>query len=178
MTPRYERLKRLRSYCIERDPQRLTQNPDPGITNDRARLQLPITDIHAPGLSAPQAAALVERRRELVQHYQRQLADARRRFADGGPADVRRYHLLGPNRGRERARGMVSPAESRHPHAGALSVPMQPWYRDRFGWQAGDFPRAEAYYDVCLSLPLFPTMADRDVTRVVTALRAAVARSD
>jgi dTDP-4-amino-4,6-dideoxygalactose transaminase len=33
-----------------------------------------------------------------------------------------------------------------------------------------DLPGASAWYDRCLSLPLYPTMADSDVERVVRAL--------
>jgi dTDP-4-amino-4,6-dideoxygalactose transaminase len=55
-----------------------------------------------------------------------------------------------------------------------IPVHLQPWYREHVGTREGDFPRAEAYYAGCLSLPLFPAMADRDVDRVADALRAAL----
>jgi UDP-4-amino-4,6-dideoxy-N-acetyl-beta-L-altrosamine transaminase len=50
-----------------------------------------------------------------------------------------------------------------------IPVHRQPYYRDRYG--ALDLPGAEAWYARCLSLPLFPGMADEDVGRVVEALR-------
>jgi dTDP-4-amino-4,6-dideoxygalactose transaminase len=53
-------------------------------------------------------------------------------------------------------------------------VHLQPWYQRQFGTHEGDFPLAEAYYAGCLSLPLFPAMADRDVDRVADALRQAL----
>ena len=40
----------------------------------------------------------------------------------------------------------------------------------RLGWKEGDCPRAEAVGRSILTLPLFPTMARSDVTRVVNAL--------
>ena len=40
----------------------------------------------------------------------------------------------------------------------------------KLGWKAGDFPIAEKICRNILTLPLFPTMADSDVTRVVEAL--------
>ena len=49
-----------------------------------------------------------------------------------------------------------------------LPVHLQPYYRDRYG--AIDLPGAEAYYRACLSLPLFPAMAESDPGRVVEAL--------
>lgn len=42
----------------------------------------------------------------------------------------------------------------------------------RLGWKEGDFPVAEAVCRSILTLPLFPTMARGDVTRVVAALVA------
>ena len=53
-----------------------------------------------------------------------------------------------------------------------IPVHRQPYYRDRYG--ALDLPGAEAWYARCLSLPLFPTMADGDVERVTAALAGAV----
>ncbi len=55
-----------------------------------------------------------------------------------------------------------------------IPVHLQPWYQKHVGTREGDFPRAEAFYAGCLSLPLFPAMADRDVDRVADALRAAL----
>ncbi len=40
----------------------------------------------------------------------------------------------------------------------------------RLGWKAGDFPHAEHFGRNTLTLPLFPTMADSDVARVVDTL--------
>ncbi len=53
-----------------------------------------------------------------------------------------------------------------------IPVHRQPYYAERYG--ALDLPGAEAWYDRCLSLPLYPGMADEDVGRVVEALRAAL----
>ena len=51
-----------------------------------------------------------------------------------------------------------------------IPVHRQPYYRARYGDLA--LPGAEAWYDRCLSLPLYPGMADEDVGRVVEALGA------
>ena len=51
-----------------------------------------------------------------------------------------------------------------------IPVHTQPYYRERYG--PLDLPGAQAWYDRCLSLPLYPGMADEDVGRVVEALRA------
>src|SRR5258708_1313591 len=51
-----------------------------------------------------------------------------------------------------------------------IPVHRQPYYRARYGEL--DLPGAEAWYERCLSLPLYPGMADGDVGRVVEALKA------
>ncbi len=53
-----------------------------------------------------------------------------------------------------------------------IPVHRQPYYRDLYGDLT--LPGAEAWYARCLSLPLYPGMADGDVAMVVEALRRAV----
>ena len=53
-----------------------------------------------------------------------------------------------------------------------IPVHRQPYYRERYGELS--LPGAEAWYDRCLSLPLYPGMADEDVGRVAEALRDAL----
>ena len=55
-----------------------------------------------------------------------------------------------------------------------IPVHLHPYYQERFGTRPGDLPATEAEYERILSLPLFPTMEDRDVDRVVEALDQAV----
>ncbi|WP_374659225.1 UDP-4-amino-4,6-dideoxy-N-acetyl-beta-L-altrosamine transaminase [Phenylobacterium sp.] len=50
-----------------------------------------------------------------------------------------------------------------------IPVHTQPYYRERYG--EFDLPGASAWYDRCLSLPLYPGMEEGDVDRVVEALR-------
>ncbi len=54
-----------------------------------------------------------------------------------------------------------------------IPIHTQPFYQAR-GFQAGQFPAAEAYYARALSLPLFPTLTDEQQDHVVTALGEAL----
>jgi dTDP-4-amino-4,6-dideoxygalactose transaminase len=47
---------------------------------------------------------------------------------------------------------------------------LYPYYRDRFGFHAGQFPNAELVSDRIVSLPLFPGMSNDDQDRVVDAM--------
>jgi UDP-4-amino-4,6-dideoxy-N-acetyl-beta-L-altrosamine transaminase len=49
-----------------------------------------------------------------------------------------------------------------------IPVNRQPYYVNRYG--PLDLPGANAWYEACLSLPLYPGMADEDVDRVAAAL--------
>ena len=55
-----------------------------------------------------------------------------------------------------------------------IPVHLQPYYQRRYG--APTLPGAMAYFERCLSLPLFPAMADGDVDRVARALARALGR--
>lgn len=52
-----------------------------------------------------------------------------------------------------------------------IPVPMQPHYRERFGFKPGDFPAVEKYYQEAISLPLFPQLRDEDQNFVIATLK-------
>jgi UDP-4-amino-4,6-dideoxy-N-acetyl-beta-L-altrosamine transaminase len=56
-----------------------------------------------------------------------------------------------------------------------IPVHLQPYYQKLYG--ARHLSGAEKYYSSCLSLPLFPSMADSDVDRVSTELKRLVENS-
>lgn len=47
-----------------------------------------------------------------------------------------------------------------------IPVHLMPYYRE-IGWKAGDFPVAEAYYQKCLSLPMYPSLSDKEQDFVI-----------
>lgn len=55
-----------------------------------------------------------------------------------------------------------------------IPVHLHPYYRDAWGYQRGDLPRAEAFYDTCVSLPLHPGLSDEDVAYVCEAVHDVV----
>jgi dTDP-4-amino-4,6-dideoxygalactose transaminase len=56
-----------------------------------------------------------------------------------------------------------------------VPVHLQPYYQRRYGQLS--LPGADAYYEQCLSLPIFPAMSDDDVCHVVRALGRILAKS-
>jgi dTDP-4-amino-4,6-dideoxygalactose transaminase len=51
------------------------------------------------------------------------------------------------------------------------SLTVQKFYREKYGFQAGDFPVAERVSEQVLSLPLYPAMHESDVERVIRTVR-------
>ncbi|GAB4536601.1 MAG: DegT/DnrJ/EryC1/StrS family aminotransferase [Anaerolineae bacterium] len=48
------------------------------------------------------------------------------------------------------------------------------YYRERFGWQAEEFPEAEAIFQSSISLPCYPAMSDANVEQVIAAVEEIV----
>ena len=55
-----------------------------------------------------------------------------------------------------------------------IPLHLQPYWRDRYGLQARQFPRSQRAFERMISLPLYTRMQESDVLRVAEALRAAL----
>jgi dTDP-4-amino-4,6-dideoxygalactose transaminase len=55
-----------------------------------------------------------------------------------------------------------------------IPLHQQPYWRDRYGLRASDFPNSQHAYERLLSLPIHTRMTDADVHRVVQAVRHAL----
>jgi perosamine synthetase len=51
-----------------------------------------------------------------------------------------------------------------------IPLHLQPYYRNLYGYSAGDFPQAEDAFARCISLPIYPDMKESDVERVVSSV--------
>lgn len=57
-----------------------------------------------------------------------------------------------------------------------IPIHLHPYYQKQLGYQVGDFPLAEKFYASEISLPLYPTMTDRDADDVLEALAEVLSR--
>lgn len=48
-----------------------------------------------------------------------------------------------------------------------IPVHLLRYYRNRFGYKRGDFPVSESFYDRAVSIPLYPSLSDAEVEKVV-----------
>jgi UDP-4-amino-4,6-dideoxy-N-acetyl-beta-L-altrosamine transaminase len=177
----YRRLQILRTHGITKDPAFLTQNPGPWYCEMiDLGYNYRMTDIQA-ALGTSQMKKLdrfIDRRREIVAFYNRALGDEDNLIIPFERPRVRSaFHLyvvqidfakIGKNR-KEVMEELRRDGIGTQVHY--IPVHLQPYYKERFGFQPGDFPRAEAFYERALSLPLYPKMTAGDVGRVIRSLR-------
>ncbi len=183
-----ERIVRLRNHGMIHEPERHTnaelarsadgvanpwyyEMPEPG-------LNYRLSDIHcALGLSQlGKLGGFIARRRALVEQYDAQLAALAPMVRPIGrmPAGRPAWHLYPVLIDFAAAKVDRAQLMARLTERGIgtqvhyLPVHLQPYYRAQNG--DTDLPGAWAYYQSCLSLPLFPAMTDVDITRVVEGL--------
>lgn len=184
-----ERLRRLRSHGITKEADELSSQEGPWYYEmQELGFNYRITDLQcALGLSQlTKLEEFLDRRAALAQRY-REAFEAIKDFVElpffGGDGKMRHaWHLFvvllrleNLNCDRKtifselRERGIGA-------HVHYIPVHLQPFYRSRFGYQKGDFPVAENFYERALTLPLYPSLKDDQIERVIQALRDAVLR--
>jgi UDP-4-amino-4,6-dideoxy-N-acetyl-beta-L-altrosamine transaminase len=172
-------LRRLRTHGIEREATGLLRQDEGSWYMEMQELgyNYRISDILcALGISQlSRADEGLARRRALAAAYDAAFAQLPMVgvLAPGQPGHA--YHLyviLVENR-----RGLYEFLRSKNILAQVHYVPVHrmPYY-EKLGWQAGDFPQAEAYYARCLSLPLYPTLTDDEQAYVIACVQEFIAQ--
>lgn len=176
----YEKLVRLRSHGITRDPMLMEGESDGPWYYQQIELgfNYRITDIQA-GLGVSQIRRLDEfvvRRRSLAAQYDTLLRDLPLTLPWQHPDAYSAFHLyvvrLHLDAIGKSHRQVFD--EMRQQGVGVnlhyIPVPAQPYYRG-MGFKPDDFPEAEQYYREAISLPLYPGLSDSEQDRVVQALK-------
>lgn len=173
-------LRRLRTHGIERDATGLLRQDEGGWYMEMQELgyNYRISDILC-ALGISQLARADEglaRRRTLAAAYDAAFAPMPGVgvLAPGQPGHA--YHLYVIQV--ENRRALYEYLRTKNILAQVHYVPVHrmPYY-EKLGWQAGDFPQAEAYYARCLSLPLYPTLTDEEQAYVIACVREFLAQS-
>jgi len=175
-----ERLQRLRSHGMTRDPAHMTEPSHGPWYYQQVELgfNYRITDMQA-ALGLSQLSKLdgfIERRRELVARYDRLLAYLPLTLPSPQPDAESAWHLYVVRLQLDRINlshrqvfeGLRAAGIGVNLHY--IPVHLQPYYRD-LGFAEGDFPQAERYYAEAISLPLFPLLSDEQQDYVVEQLR-------
>jgi UDP-4-amino-4,6-dideoxy-N-acetyl-beta-L-altrosamine transaminase len=188
-----EKARTLRSHGIERNSAQFTTPADNDVLGEKGPwfyemqdlgYNYRLTDLQsALGLSQlNRLNSFLIRRREIVSAYNAAFAEldwlVTPRLRTNADVDTTSWHLYTvqvdfESLGRTRTKVM---AELRETGVGTqvlyIPVHLQPWYRRTYGYDVGKCPVAERLYSRCLSLPLYPSMSDGDIARVVTSVMA------
>ena len=52
-----------------------------------------------------------------------------------------------------------------------IPVHLLKYYKQKYGFKRGDYPIAERYYDRSIAIPLYPSMTDSEVEKVVEDIK-------
>lgn len=115
------------------------------------------------------------RRREIASRYYHAFDGADFILGQSGIVEGHAYHLYIVEV-KDRL-GLYNYLRSKDIFAQVHYIPLHlmPYYR-QLGWNPGDFPHAEKYYRHCLSLPMYPTLSDREQDFVIEAVRSYYAK--
>lgn len=128
-----------------------------------------MTDIQA-ALGISQLKRLEEfkkRRREIVDYYNTNLGLPHLIEKDFSNACFHLYPILVENRKefyfKAREAGLNLQVHY-------IPVHTQPYYREQ-GYKEGDYPKAEKYYEQCISLPLYPDLTNDDLDEIIKRIK-------
>ncbi|MDX1718638.1 MAG: UDP-4-amino-4,6-dideoxy-N-acetyl-beta-L-altrosamine transaminase [Salegentibacter mishustinae] len=112
----------------------------------------------------------LDRRREIAQNYFQSFKNKRFIKGQSGVVDGHAYHLYVIEV--EDRLGLYNFLREHKIFAQIHYIPchLMPYYRD-LGWNEGDMPEAENYYKHCISLPMYPTLADEEQEYVINKIK-------
>jgi UDP-4-amino-4,6-dideoxy-N-acetyl-beta-L-altrosamine transaminase len=164
-----QRMQRLRSHGITRDPSLMTHASDGPWYYQQIELgfNYRMTELQAAlGLSQlSQLDVFLKRRCELADRYDKLLSDLPLTLPRRTVGATSAWHLyvirLQPETCRTAHRQAFTYLMDASVGVNLHYIPvhLQPYYQ-QLGFKVGDFPQAEIYYSQAISLPLFPDLTD------------------
>ena len=128
-----------------------------------------------------QTGLVLKRRREIAERYNKAFAEIKEIVTPTEKENVKAaYHIYVIQLRLERlTAGRKEVFEAlRAENIGVsvhyVPVHFHPFYRRKFGYKRGDYPKAEEYYDRAITLPIFPKMSDGDIEDVIEAVRKVI----
>ncbi|MDT0645917.1 UDP-4-amino-4,6-dideoxy-N-acetyl-beta-L-altrosamine transaminase [Zunongwangia sp. F260] len=112
----------------------------------------------------------LRRRREIAQKYSSEFKDENFIKGQSGVIEGHAYHLYIIEV--EDRLGLYNFLREQSIFAQIHYIPchLMPYYRD-FGWKEGDMPKAENYYNHCISLPMYPTLSAEEQDFVISKVK-------
>lgn len=157
----YEKLCQLRTHGITKDPSKMSQN-DGGWYYQMQELgyNYRLPDILA-ALGHSQllrAEENLHKRRERAKRYDQALKGTSIHSIVPASHVEHAYHLYIVLHEHRQALYDFLKSNQIFAQVHYIPVHLQPYYAS-LGWKSGDFPQAEAFYQRCLSLPMYPSLS-------------------
>lgn len=165
----YEKLLLFRTHGITKDISLLKENGGWYYEMQELGYNYRLTDFQAAlGMSQlKRAYDGLKRRREIAYNYYEAFRDKSFILNQSGLIDGHAYHLyiIQVNKRKE----LYDYLRSMNVYCQVHYIPVHtfPYYR-ALGWEKGDMPVSELYYEHCLSLPMYPTLREAEQEFVIT----------
>ncbi|MFC2132452.1 UDP-4-amino-4,6-dideoxy-N-acetyl-beta-L-altrosamine transaminase [Bacteroidota bacterium] len=170
----YKELLLLRTHGITKNPEILHENHG-GWYYEMHKLgfNYRLTDFQAAlGLSQLMRANQgLKRRREIAQKYQNSFIGESFIKGQSGIVEGHAYHLYILEV--EKRKELYDFLHNHNILAQIHYIPlhMLPYYK-QFGWKEGELSNAEYYYTQCISLPMYPTLSDKEQEFVIDKVKS------
>ena len=169
----YEKLLVLRTHGITKNNLQL-DFPNPQLQGDwyyemqELGYNYRITDIQAAlgNSQLKRADQGLKRRREIAENYRQAFRDTSIKMQSMAPGFEHAYHLFVIEVTERKALYDYLRSQQIFAQVHYIPVHLMPYYKN-FGWKEGDFPKAEHYYQHCLSLPMYPSLTDQEQEYVI-----------
>jgi hypothetical protein len=188
----YQRLLTLRTHGITRDQTRFSNPPslaDASLNNSDAYplwymemqelgYNYRLTDMQAAlGLSQlNRAESGLQRRKEIARFYHTQLqgiGDLQLPHADSEEeTEAHAWHLYVIRTQQRKALYDYLREKQIFAQVHYFPLHLMPHYRTAFGYGPGLFPKAEQFYQECLSIPMYPSLSQEQLMHVVHSIRS------
>ena len=169
----YKKLLLLRTHGITKEASQLQENHG-GWYYEMQELgyNYRLTDIQAAlGISQlTRAEQGLERRREIAARYFDAFKDEDFILGQSGIVEGHAYHLYIIEV--ENRLALYNHLRARNIFAQVHYIPVHtlPYYQS-LGWLPGQFPKAEQYYEQCLSLPMYPSLKETEQLYVIEQIK-------
>lgn len=160
----YRKLLNLRTHGIQQDySKRLYDDSLWYYEMQELGFNYRLTDIQAAlGLSQlSRADVSLAKRKEIAAKYFYALKDSPYIHRQSGVVEGHAYHLYVIEVPERKAFHKFLREQNIFAQIHYVPAHFMPYYRDR-GWQEGDLPVAEAYYQRCISIPIYPTLTKEE----------------
>lgn len=169
----YEKLLRLRTHGITKDSNRFAKRTEKDgawyYEMQELGYNYRLPDLNAAlGISQlKRANEGIERRRQIAKKYDLAFENTQIITLDNPKGHAYHLYIIQVDNRLE----LYNYLKDNGIYAQVHYIPVHtlPYYQD-LGWQQGDFPISEAYYEKCLSLPMYPSLIDKQQDFVINTI--------